>query len=130
MTYFCNMNLFDEKGRRVAIFGTKYLFKSGKTPIYHLRTYVYTCSKADQFSRKIAQKAFNVGSNEYHPLIEDTSIEYSRSNFNHYCHNNYYRLQEFVIPTSHQLIDSNSLTLIRPRKWSLEKGIKYKAFVK
>ncbi len=75
MSTFANHKLYDNKGRRLAIFG-RYLLENKEMEIF-----VLACSKQDSFSKKLATEVYNKWITEkfftqrkYHPTIYKINI--------------------------------------------------------
>ncbi len=113
--YVVSYNNYDEKGNRLAVFGTKF------PDVF--RIFILKCSKSDQFSKKLAKKAYwaymfsssgktIVDGKEYHPGIVDIIIPIGDSTsyaLNQYCKGNFYRLveREVILPIGKTLSMKN-----------------------
>lgn len=91
--YYCNFQKYNERGDRMAIFGTV----AGDI----INLVIFRCSVTDQFSKKRARKVFEeyrkgntkVDDIQYHPSTRMISVEEGRpkSSFQKFCHVNYYK---------------------------------------
>lgn len=110
--YYVTYRFFDERGRRLAIFGVP-VDKAitfgqqplGETPT-HIKVTVITCSKKDTFSKRIAKEMFDNtrhldkfgNSPEAHPLTLIIPMEENKPkwSFLNWCQNTYYKQYPLV----------------------------------
>jgi hypothetical protein len=103
-----------KKGERLAIF------------LHNGKVVIFRCSKDDQFSRKVARRAFyeyeyGIGS-EYHPeVIEAPEIKTGTDFFN-WCKSRYYVKTKATLPAVHQYLVRPFAT-ISPTKERILTGV-------
>lgn len=111
-TYYSNLRLYNEKGKRVAVFGR--LIGGGDT----IEIFELTCSKKDAFSKKFAHKTYEVFLKKglegvinqgFHPevYLEDVAdITRPKWSFLRHCNNKFYHMKEWRMPFFGEAIGS------------------------
>jgi hypothetical protein len=112
MNYYSNMCRYDTRGRRLAIFGQIEERGSNKMMIT-----ILTCSKKDQFSRKIAHGIYKLSRNltvvnyhgltphpeEFEIILENPSTP--KKEFLKFVNENYYRIMRIAFPFKGLVMD-------------------------
>ncbi len=128
--YFSNLRLYNEKGKRVAIFGR---VVPGLTDVPRLEMFELTCSKKDSFSKKFAHKTYQVYLKKglesvinqgFHPevYLEDVeNISKPKWSFLRLCNNKFYHIKYWLVPYYGDIIkDSIFVTSNRTSKYNRE----------
>lgn len=117
--YYSNLRLYNEKGKRVAVFGRLISGVETVDGNPKLQMFELTCSKKDAFSKKFAHKTYEVFLKKglegvinqgFHPevYLEDVAdITRPKWSFLRYCNNRFYHLKEWAVPYYGDLIKNN-----------------------
>lgn len=115
---FVNYKLYDEKKRRVAVFGEE--IKN------IIRIRAYTCSRHDQFSKQKARQAYYIGAIDakpVHPMVIDLPIYQGKTakfTFIEFCRANFYRKEKKEMKIVKEVLvlyrDDNTKDIISPSK--------------
>jgi CMP-2-keto-3-deoxyoctulosonic acid synthetase len=112
MNYYSNMCRYDTRGRRLAIFGRQLEDSPDKMEIF-----ILTCSKKDQFSRKVANGIYKLSQNativnyqglKPHPevfTINIHNVATPKKEFINYVNANYYRIMHEEFHTRGNIIN-------------------------
>lgn len=98
---YANFNKYDNKGRRLSIFGVE----ENENGV--VRTYVFTCSKCDQFSKRKAWQLFEnytkslneeyLDENDEVPVVTVEKVDIvdnkPKKTFINWCNENFYQLK-------------------------------------
>lgn len=105
-----NYQMYDKKGRRLSIFG-EYLYGQ-------LNIVIFTCSKADVFSKKEAKNLFAQykipGDAKYNKFFIPCEEKSSKFAFNTFCKTNFTKIHESTIKVKGKIVSWKQNTF---RKW-------------